>query len=149
MTTILNKIKGLFINGNRVGDVTGNSNIVIEPRSLSVSSKGSFNSSNITINKSKIIIDGIEHNIEDYSKDENITIEIHGDFNRLESGNGEIDVQAMGNINSVSSNNGAITVRGDVFGDAITHNGNIKIEGDLKGNAKSHNGSIKTNKNRT
>lgn len=147
---------GYVNHGVHNGDVSFKGNIVNSPNSnvsnsfngnqrIQNSSIGAVfgDNANVCVNQSKVIVDGFEYTLTDFTNDEVIKIEIYGDFNELKTVNGEAIVN--GNVNSVKTQSGDIDVVGEVNGDIKTMSGDVKIKGNVHGKVSTMSGDIKHN----
>lgn len=143
---IFKKLQQLLVNGKKVTDINSDSVIRVEKGSLSISTNRNNNSSsnNVTLNGAKIIVDGVDYNISDYTTDQVIKVEVHGDVKKVQTSSGDVTVN--GNVNQVESASGDIDVTGEVNGNLSTMSGDITVQGDIHGNTKTMSGDIKSTK---
>ncbi len=92
---------------------------------------------NITITNGKVIIDGVNQNIDDKI----INIQVDSNLESLEFDCAESCI-INGNVTSLQSTNGNVTVTNDILGNVSTVNGNVKANS-IKGSVKTVNGNIK------
>lgn len=86
-----------------------NSNVVnsfIGNQRIQANSVGAVfgDNANICVNQSKVIVDGFEYTLSDFTNDEVIKIEIYGDIDELKTNSG--DAVVNGNVNSVKTQTG-------------------------------------------
>lgn len=143
---IFKKLQKLLVNGKKVTDINSDSVIRVEKGSLSISTNRNNNSSsnNVTLNGAKIIVDGVDYNISDYTTDQVIKVEIQGDVKKVQTASGDVTVN--GNVNHVESASGDIHVTGEVNGNLSTMSGDITVQGDIHGNTSTMSGDIKSTK---
>lgn len=136
---------GLYINGNRVCDISKNSIIKIVPQSLNHSfninqgntmfqnnihgNVGYINNGvhngDISFQGSKIVVDDKEFDIKEFSNNQEIIqIEIFGNLQSLNSVSGNLTIKAE-NIGKVKNVNGDIDIQANSVGSASTVNGNV------------------------
>lgn len=136
---------GLYINGNRVCDISKNSIIKIVPQSLNHSfninqgntmfqnnihgNVGYINNGvhngDISFQGSKIVVDDKEFDIKEFSNNQDtIQIEIFGNLQSLNSVSGNLTIKAE-NIGKVKNVNGDIDIQANSVGSASTVNGNV------------------------
>lgn len=96
---------------------------------------------NISVSGNKVIVDGKE--VSDLEEQKVINIEVTGDIQTLQSGNGSVSVK--GDVGSIETVNGDIEIEGDVKLNIKTVNGDVSC-GAVGGSVSSVNGSIKTRK---
>lgn len=83
------------------------------------------NFSNVTFQGSRIIIDGKEFDIKEYSENQEIIkVEIFGSVQSVKCGNGNLNLKAK-NIGTVKNINGNIHIQANEIGSTSTANGNI------------------------
>lgn len=136
---------GLYINGNRVCDISKNSIIKIVPQSLNHSfninqgntmfqnnihgNVGYINNGvhngDISFQGSKIVVDDKEFDIKEFSNNQEIIqIEIFGNLQSLNSVSGDLTIKAD-NIGKIKNVNGDIDIQANSVGSASTVNGNV------------------------
>lgn len=96
---------------------------------------------NISVSGNKVIVDGKE--VSGLEEQKVINIEVTGDIQTLQSGNGSVSVK--GDVGSIETVNGDIEIEGDVKLNIKTVNGDVSC-GAVGGSVSSVNGSIKTRK---
>lgn len=96
---------------------------------------------NICVNQSKVIVDGFEYTLSDFTNDEVIKIEIYGDIDELKTNSG--DAVVNGNVNSVKTQSGDIDIVGEVNGDIKTMSGDVKVKGNIHGKVSTMSGDVK------
>lgn len=81
-----------------------------------------YEGSSVSIIGDKVIVDGIE---QDTVEGKNITIEIHGDVESIETGSGDVSAQ---NVNGyIKTASGDIDVQGDIEGNVSTMSGDVSV----------------------
>lgn len=137
---VFKKIQQLLVNGKKVTDINPDSVIRVEKGSISISTNNNSSSNNVTLNGAKVIVDGVDYNISDYTTDQVIKVEVHGDVKKVQTSSG--DVMVNGNVNQVESASGDIDVTGEVNGNLSTMSGDITVKGNIHGNTKTMSGDI-------
>lgn len=128
--------QGLYVNGKFVCEVTDNSTLEVIPKSIKIgnSTMNQINinginiqapNGGITINNSRIKVDGKEYNLDELQGDSpTITIEVYGNIKTVETANGELNINAQ-MVDTVSLGNGKIYVKANSVGSAKVVNGKI------------------------
>lgn len=141
---VFKKIQQLLVNGKKVTDINADSVIRVEKGSISISTNNNSSSNNVTLNGAKVIVDGVDYNISDYTTDQVIKVEVHGDVKKVQTSSGDVTVN--GNVNQVESASGDIDVTGEVNGNLSTMSGDITVKGNIHGNTSTMSGDIKSTK---
>lgn len=82
-------------------DINPDSVIIVEKGSISISTNNNSSSNNVTLNGAKVIVDGVDYNISDYTTDQVIKVEVHGDVKTVK-GNIHGNTKTMsGDITSI------------------------------------------------
>ncbi len=141
MKKILRSIKSIFPQAHRsINAISANSkfsSVSSSANSITINGKV-FKGNNVSMRNGVVIIDGVEQG-EDFSKEQIINVEIHGNVDELSTGSGNVTTLSA---KSVKTGSGNISVSGSIEGDASTVSGDIDSD-IIKGNASSMSGNIK------